>query len=227
MPLTELERLNLPPAPQPTFFRAPGIASYATGIPEMVFGAAFFVTWVNPTILGIDWVKFAVELMLLEFILVHSAGFMGLRASAQESVWRRVKTIVGFGIFYSMFVLGFCLALGHWRPMWTFWIITAQRLAGDITDPKPTQETQAWFGTSLAINVMLYLGAAFVTIILPVPMLGVTRAVRDAVGISGHGLWEAEPHRVVVMAGLYYLLRGYFTATARPRKAFPPPAMKR
>jgi hypothetical protein len=221
--LTELERLNLPPSVPPVFYRKPGIISAASGLAEVAFGIGFFITWVNPQYFGVDMVKFAMELMLLEFILVHSAGFMGLRAAAQESRFNRIKVIVGFGLFYSLFVLGFCLALGYWRPMWTFWIVTAQRLAGDLADPKPTDETKAWFGTTLALNVLLYMAAAFVTIILPWPKLGVTSAVRDAAGITGSGLWQAEPHRVVIMAGLYYVFRGWFTATARPRKAWPPP----
>jgi len=224
MALTTLERLNLPPAPPPpTFTRAPSVGSVVTGVPEIAFGIAFFITWWRPETFGVDMVKFAMELMLLEFILVHSAGFMGLRASAHESPVKRFTTIIGFGLFYSMFVAGFCLALGHWRPMWTFWIVTAQRLAGDIIDPKPTDETQAWFGTSMAMNIMLYLIAVFSTIILPVPTLGVTPAVRDALHINGRGLWQAEPQRVVVMAALYYTLRGFMTASARPRKSFPPP----
>lgn len=200
------------------YTREPGLASVATGLPELGLGAVFIATWVNPAWVGVGMVKFALELMLLEFILIHSAGFMGLRASAHESMARRLAAIAGYGLFYSMFVLGFCLALHIWRPMWTFWIVTVQRMAADFLDPKPTDETKAWFSLSLGVNAAFYLAATFMTLILPLPRLAVTRAVRDALDINGSGLWQSEPHRVVVMAGLYYMLRGYFTASARPRR---------
>jgi hypothetical protein len=108
--------------------------------------------------------------------------------------------------------------------MWTFWIVTAQRMAGDFFDPKPTVETKAWFGATLALNALVYLALTFLTVILPLPTLGVTSSVRDQLGIGGSGLWQAEPHRVVFMAALYYLIRGYFTAAARPRRVTGQPA---
>jgi hypothetical protein len=212
---------RLSPPAGPGFVRHPTVIGAVSGLSEMAFGAGFLVTWIQPSRFGVTMVKFALELMLLEFILIHSAGFMGLKASAADSWWRRVGWFAGIGAFYSLFVVGFCLALDTWRPMVTFWIITAQRLVTDLLDPKPSEETRAWFTTGLALNVVLYIGGAMLTVLLPLPRLGVTRGVRDELGIGGSGLWQSEPHRVVVLAALYYLARGYFTATARPRKTWP------
>lgn len=48
--------------------------------------------------------------------------------------------------------------------MITFWIITAQRLAANLHDPRPSAETKAWFSTDLAVNVLLYLGFIALTV---------------------------------------------------------------
>lgn len=208
------------PAAQP-FTRAPGWLTVASGAPEVGLGAAFLVTWVDPARFGTSMVSFALELMLLEFILIHSAGFMGVRAAKAGSTRARVIGILGLGLFYSLFVGGFCLALGRIRPLVSFWIVTAQRLAGDLLDPKPGEETRAWFGTNLAVNAILYLLLAGATVMLPVPALGITPPVRQGLGIGGKGLWVDEPQRVVVLAGLYYVVRGVMTMGAWPRRAFP------
>jgi hypothetical protein len=210
------------PARAPVYTRAPGLASWATGLPEIALGVAFLVTWVDPDRLGHDMVSFALELMLLEFILIHSAGFMGVKSAEGMTTRDRVLGIVGLGLFYSLFVGGFCLGLHRVRPLISFWIVTAQRLAGDLLDPKPSDETRAWFGTNLAINAVSYILLVGATVMLPLPRLGITRSVQAELGISGEGLWQSDPHRVVILAGAYYLIRGLLTATARPRKAFPP-----
>ena len=199
------------------YHRKPGLGSLVSGIPEIALGIGFFITWWQPDRLGTEWVSFALELMLLEFILIHSSGFMRMKARRAETIWARIGWFAGIGAFYSMFVLGICLSLDTWRPMIAFWIITVQRLAADVLDPKPSEETQAWFGISVASNAMLYLGGVFLTILLPFPRWGITRAVQSTVGIDGSGLWQDEPHRVVVLAGLYYLLRGWMTTEAWPR----------
>jgi hypothetical protein len=206
------------PAPPASYHRKPGLGSLVSGVPEIILGVGFLITWWDPDRLGTDWVRFALELMLLEFILIHSAGFMGMKARRAETFLARVGWFGGIGAFYSIFVIGFCLSLDTWRPMIAFWVITLQRLAADVLDPKPSEETQAWFGVGLAANVMLYLGGVMLTLFLPLPEFGVTGFVRDEVGLeAGGGVWSTEPHRVVVLAALYYLLRGWMTANAWPR----------
>ena len=218
MPFATLTR----PAPSAgtVYTRRPTWLSWASGLPEMGLGVAFLWTWANPDRFGRSMVSFALELMLLEFILIHSAGFMAVRSAGAATTGRRIAGMAGLGLFYSLFVGGFCLALHRIRPLVSFWVVTAQRTAADVLDPKPTDETRAWFGTSLAVNALLYMGLVGLTVVLPLPRLGITTSVRNELGIGGSGLWQAEPHRVVVVAGMYYLLRGWMTATARPRRAF-------
>jgi hypothetical protein len=189
-----------------------------SGLSEIAFGAGFFITWYDPAILGDSWVKFGMEVMLLEFILIHSAPFMALRASSDESTGKKVGGFLILGGFYSLFVAGFSLSLGYWRPMLTFWIVTFQRMLGEIADPKPSVEAKAWTMTGIALNALCYLLLVPVTLFLPLPRLGITSSLQQTLGISGEGAWQDEPHRVVVMAGAYYILRGILTATAWPRQ---------
>jgi hypothetical protein len=204
------------------FTRRPTWLTWASGVPEMALGAAFFVTWVDPDRFGRSMVSFALELMLLEFILIHSAGFMAAKTADRESIAMRIAGIGGLGLFYSLFVGAFCLALHRIRPLVSFWVVTTQRIAGDVLDPKPSDETRAWFGTSLAVNIILYVGIVTFTVLVPLPPLGITPDVARSVGIHGSGLWQAQPQTVVVLAGAYYGIRGLLTATAWPRRAMAP-----
>lgn len=204
------------------FVRRPTWLTWASGLPEMALGVAFFVTWVDPDRLGRSMVSFALELMLLEFILIHSAGFMAAKTADRESTAMRIAGIGGLGLFYSLFVGAFCLALHRIRPLVSFWVVTAQRIAGDVIDPRPSDETRAWFGTSLAVNVILYLGIVTFTVLVPLPPLGITPGVAQSVGVHGSGLWQSQPQTVVVLAGGYYGIRGLLTATAWPRRAIAP-----
>jgi hypothetical protein len=201
----------------PVFRRKPTVPGVVSGLAEMALGAGFLVTWFKPDLLGQEWVLLALELMLLEFILVHSAAFMGMKGTGTSPAMTRLKWFGGIGAFYSLFVLGFCLSLDSWRPMASFWIITMQRLMGDVYEPKPSAESKVWFTTSIAMNAMLYLLLVMAFTVLPVPRFGVTGSLSSWISSKGGGLWVDEPQRVVAIAAFYYLLRGWATAEAWPR----------
>jgi hypothetical protein len=207
-----------PLPPEPLFSRSPSVGGVLIGLAEMVFGAGFLLTWFNPAILGPEWVKLALELMLLEFILIHSGPFLGMASAKFSDSRRRWMATGGLALMYSLFVLGFCLSLETWRPMLSFWIITVQRMAGTFLDPKPNEEAKAWLMAEIAVSALLYLLLAMVTTILPVPRFGLTGDLSGEVAGDTGGLWVEAPQKVVVLAGLYYLFRGYFTAKASPRR---------
>jgi hypothetical protein len=184
----------------PVFRRKPTVPGVVSGLAEMALGAGFLVTWFKPDLLGQEWVLLALELMLLKFILVHSAAFMGMKGTGTSPAMTRLKWFGGIGAFYSLFVLGFCLSLDSWRPMASFWIITMQRLMGDVYEPKPSAESKVWFTTSIAMNAMLYLllvmgrvvggraaaGGCDRGVLLSAARMGYRR------GVAAHGLASGE-----------------------------------
>jgi hypothetical protein len=124
----------------------------------------------------------------------------------------------GLTLMYSLFVLGFCLSLDSWRPMLSFWLITAQRMSTTFFNPHPGGEAKAWFMAEVAISALLYLLLVMLTTLLPVPRFGIFGSLSSEIDASSGGLWVEQPQKVVVLAGLYYVLRGYFTAKASPRR---------
>jgi hypothetical protein len=69
----------------------------------------------------------------------------------------------------------------------------------------------------VAINALLYLGLAAMTVFAPLPELGVKSWMFESTS-DDPGLWEKEPHLVVAMASVFYLVRGWLTMDARPRR---------
>jgi len=147
--------------------------------------------------------------MLLEFIVVHSAGFMGTVALAPDRRTARARTLVLFGLFYSVFVAGFALAFRTWWPLAAFWGLTANRLLGVVVGQAPEGRERQFIQAGWAAGALFYVLSVMVTVILPVPRLGITRAVRDAVDLPGSGAWVDEPWRAVAGAACYFLLVGF------------------
>jgi hypothetical protein len=52
--------------------------------------------------------------------------------------------------------------------------------------------------------VALYVLGVFVTVILPLPRLGITPEVVAQLGIPGSGLWVERPHTVIAFGLLYF-----------------------
>jgi hypothetical protein len=186
-------------------FALPAIVA---ALPDFGLSAVFLGTWIAPRLLGVDRIGHLLLLMLLEFIVVHSAGFMGVAALTDNPKRPRAKAILGLGAFYTLFVGGFALGFRTWWPLVAFWGLTLNRLLSAIVGPPPRGEAERIVRAGWAVGAMAYLGAVFLTTPLPVPRLGVTKAVVAAAHLPGSGLWIDEPYRVLAAGFLYFLAIG-------------------
>lgn len=199
-----------------------------TALPDLGMAVFCLAAWVAPERFGASVVGYIVLVMLLEFIVVHSAAFMGSLAVGAVEVrpilrWGRPAGIIGLALFYSLFILGFCLAFHTWWPMAAFWILTANRLLGAIIGQGETdEETKKLIATGWGVGAMAYLLGAFATVLLPIPRLG----IRDGLHGVGGGLWVDEPWRAVAFGVIYFGLVGWYELNARkwlrPRPAVTP-----
>ena len=57
-------------------FRLP-FPTLFSSVPDFVMGLAFLATWIDPYSLGDGMISFALMVMLLEFIIIHSSAFIG------------------------------------------------------------------------------------------------------------------------------------------------------
>lgn len=173
-----------------------------------MLAALFLITWIAPDSALALPLRAAMLTMLLEFIVVHSTAFMGNVALHEESRERRATAIAGLGAFYTLFVGGFALAFRTWQPLIAFWGLTLNRSLGVLLDPAPTDRQELRIRKGWAAVTMAYLAAVAVTTVLPVPALGIDRAVVAAADLPSSGLWVSQPQRVVAAGFLHFALCG-------------------
>jgi len=184
------------------------LPAVVAALPDFGLAALYLITWVAPRRVGPDRIGHLLLIMLLEFIVVHSAGFMGAAAIGDASRLRRTGWILGLGAFYTLFVGAFALAFGTWWPLGAFWALTLNRLLGILLGQVPSEDGKLFIMRGWAVAVMAYLGAVFATTLLPVPALGIDAAVRAAANLTGGGLWIDEPQRVIAAGFLYFAALG-------------------
>ena len=100
-----------------------GLADVLSALPDFCLPATFLITWVRPLAFGDRMVAYLMLVMLLEFIVVHSAGFMG--SAAMGSGDRRKGAV-----FYLVFV-GITTVLPLPKLGITAAVVSAQELPGE------------------------------------------------------------------------------------------------
>jgi hypothetical protein len=179
------------------------IPTLANALPDFVLAAAYGCAWWRPGLLPAGVARSLIILLLMEFIVLHSAAFMGAMGYGDAPRATRVRQGIGLGVFYSLFVLGFSLGFHTWWPMLSFWLLTANRLGGVLLrrsgDGAPLEILRrGWAGTTVC-----YLLAVGVATILPWPRGGVDDAAKSALALTGGGQWIDAPWHAFA-AGLFY-----------------------
>ena len=176
--------------------------------PDLALAGAFLVTWLRPGTFGPLAVKHLVLVMLLEFIVIHSSGFMGVVTLSAGSAVRRVLVILGLGLLYSLFTGAFSLAFHTSWPFVSFWVLTANRMLGVIVSPVADLKEANVVMAGWALSVVSYLGCCFLTVLVPMPRLGITPEVVTRQAFSGSGLWIDRPHTAIAFGTFYFLAVG-------------------
>jgi hypothetical protein len=181
-----------------------------SSLPDFAMGLAFLATWIDPYSLGNDMPQYLLLVMLMEFIIIHSAGFMGVIIYGEGDRKRRILFVIGLGFFYSLFVVGFALAFGEWWPLWAFWILIFNRLMSGLFEGDNSETKKKFVMGMWAVGVFCYLVGVFATTLLPVPELGITPQVISGMNLSGGGVWIDEPYRVLAFGFFYFTAVGLF-----------------
>lgn len=172
-------------------------------LPDAITASVFVAAWFYPLRWGQGLVGNLVLTMLLEFIVVHSSGFLGA-AVYSPGVSRRQRTLVvlGFGAFYFAFVLAFAFAFhSSWVIVAFSWLLLSKLIT--IWFQPGTADIGRQKGL-WAMSALFYVLGAFVTVVLPLPHFGLTREVASNLGLPGRGLWVDQPHVVMAFGTLYF-----------------------
>jgi hypothetical protein len=173
--------------------------------PDALTALCYAVTWVAPFAWSGGAVKTLMLVMLMEFLVVHSGGFLGATVLADDvSKAKKSLALVGFGAFYLLFATAFSLAFQAWWPVLTFAWLLGSRFALVWLSPLPREDEKSRQMSLWALSVAAYLFAVFMGVLLPLPRLGVSEAVVGQLGLAGSGLWVEKPHTVLCSGLLYF-----------------------
>lgn len=203
----------------------PPAARLLAALPDAVTAAIFLSLWIAPLWLGPDGVRNAMLVMLVEFILIHASVFFGSALLGTGSTARRPATLLGFTLFYGLFVAAFAFAFKAWWPFAAFAWLLVGKVTIALDRSRSAPERLRRMQSEQVLATITYLGGVFATTLLPVPQLGIDAEVVAQLGLPGGGLWVDQPHTVIAFGVFYFGLlawskwRGWSLPTARPPAA--------
>ena len=198
-----------PPAAPPPPARKPATWSdRVAALPDLGLAAYALATWIEPRNVGVDAVRFVAGTFIIEFVVIHSAVFMGVAAFRQIPRRARIVTLIGLGLMYSMLAAGFAAQLHQWWLFVAFWGLMLNRFLAGVLSAAPPREERARMLASWGVSSLLYLVLVFATVFVPIPPLGLAGADLET---GGSGLWERDPWRPVAAAVGYFGFLGLIT----------------
>jgi hypothetical protein len=185
-------------------------------LPDAITAGVFLYAWLAPLAWRKTLVAELMLVMLIEFILIHSAPFLGgIVLASEQDRKMRLQALAGFAAMYGLFIAGFALGFQSWWPVIAFTWLIAAKLVSVLTDLRHTKRQKQRMRGYWGVSALFYLLAVFATLLLPMPELGITRH-GTAYGIPGEGHWVSHPHTVIAAGFLYFGLLALTRLVERP-----------
>lgn len=201
------------PLPNPAADTARTLRDLGSALPDFSLATMCLLAWVTPEALPLGVVPWILLSMLVEFVVVHSAPFMGLQLVSGQPASRKLRNVVGIGLFYSIFLIGFAFTFHAWWPFATFWALTANRLTVLLFSQAQSGRARETLKASWAAGAICYLTGVGLTTVLPIPRLGLTPEFVRSLHLSGGGQWIEQPWRATAFATFYFAANGFLEAT--------------
>jgi hypothetical protein len=179
-----------------------------SALPDFLAAGTFLITWFAPATFGERMVSHLVAVMLLEFLVVHSAAFMGFAVYGGGSRRNRLLMMLGLFGLYALFAIGFSLGMGTWWPLQALAVLTLNRCTPLFLGPLPEEGEMETVMASWAASVVFYLGGAAGTLIPDLPAFGITPEVIAAQHFTATGEWPEQPYRAVAFGVFYFTAQG-------------------
>ncbi|AVP96419.1 hypothetical protein C7S18_04065 [Ahniella affigens] len=177
-------------------------------IPDLVTASLFVLCWIAPAWIGPGWIKSLMLLMVFEFVCIHATAFlMNLAMSDKMSRTKRSVGIVAIGFGYLGLAAAIAYAFGAWWPIIAFLWLLVGKLAivwEQANKQRQRQQMLIW-----GISTGAYIVTVLAGVMIPVPALMITDAVREAAELTGSGLWVDHPERMIFSGLLYFCALSY------------------
>jgi hypothetical protein len=152
--------------------RAPFAAKLASAIPDIGTASLFAWCWIDPVALRPELASALGQLMLMEFLVIHSSAFVGALMVSDARPARKAAGGLFLTAVYMSFAAGFTLSHGSWWPFaGFFWLLLsrgATALAGrNAGIAAGRRMIFYWFG-----GLALYVLGALAARELPLPAGG-------------------------------------------------------
>ena len=138
------------------------LARLLGALPDAITAAACLAVWIAPLAFGVGAVKTVVLMMLMEFLLVHGAGFFTVVAFMDDMAKpMRLLAMAGLLLFYALFVGVFAWLFHAWWPVWVFLWLAIAKAAWIFSAPRDRAGEMNRQMTAWAFSVAAYLAAVF------------------------------------------------------------------
>ncbi|MFZ2169064.1 MAG: hypothetical protein WAW61_05440 [Methylococcaceae bacterium] len=171
-----------------------------SSIPDFILAWVLLQIWLHPFKNSSRGVQWALSLMLLEFIIIHSAGIMGGLIEQDIKRWKKIALLFFLCAVYSVFAYLF----GSLPALQGFWLLCLNRAMPVITGKMLSEKAQKQAMSNYATSGVLFLLSLILSAIVRVPALGVTPEVIKKVGFTGDAPWNREPYRIMAAGVMYY-----------------------
>jgi len=175
-----------------------------TAGPDLIMGLAFLATWIEPTALGEDMQIYFFMIMLLEFITIHSAAFMGWAIFVGTSKLMKVLRVIGLGLFYSLFVWAFASANNELWALGAFWLLVLNRIMAVLFGDGNSASFQMALVANWGIGVFCYVMVIMIALFLPIPKFGWTNEYVQQLTMPRAGLCFEDTQSMLATGFLYF-----------------------
>src|SRR5438105_3194165 len=98
----------------------PQLPALGAALPDAALAVTYLTAWIAPASLPATVGRWLMLTMLVEFIVMHSAAFMGKVAFLPLERRLRVRGMLGFAALYMLFMIGMAKGFHAWWPVWSF-----------------------------------------------------------------------------------------------------------
>lgn len=180
---------------------------FFSALPDFLTASVFIYVWLyapeRPHL-----VKTMMLVMLIEFLVVHSAGMLGFIVYGDLSRSVKTKSLLGLGSFYLLFAVAFSFGFDSvWPVFWIAWLLLS-KLAVIWFGSGTSARQKARMMGEWAAGVAFYVLGVFITLMPIIPRFSLTPEFVSTLSIEGSGVWIEQPHTVIAFGVIYFAAIG-------------------